>query len=167
MVLAFNMAGTPILFKARQYSIKQEIKQQLLSNYPAYKLHPILVSNKNKHEIIWQEKNEFSYQGKMYDVAFANSENDSCLIYWCIEDHEETNLYAGLNEIVSRTVETDRTSGQTAKRLFKFLSELFLPEQSIAVYLVNRQQLPHLILPHSPYHSPWIDLFQPPPKFLS
>lgn len=166
-MLAFNIAGTLILFKARQYSIREEIKKQLLSNYPTHKLHPISVSNKNKHEIIWQEKNEFSYKGKMYDVVFANSENDSCHIYWCIEDHEETNLYAGLNELVNRTIETDRTSGQSAKRLFKFLSELFLPEQTIVFSLHSPLQLPHHILPHSPYHSPWIDLFQPPPKNLS
>ncbi len=119
----FNLCGYLVIFKAIQFNIRREIKATLKKKLPEKDLHIICFSLKQIKDIDWEENDrEFRYNGIMYDVVKWKKANDY-IIYYCINDDQETCLFAQLEELTSKQLEDDNSSaGQTAKNLFKVFS---------------------------------------------
>ncbi len=71
-ILAINIVSFVFVFEIKQYTIKKEVAKTLYKYIPSSKVTVITISPLNKNNIVWKDKNEFSYNGLMYDVI--NSE---------------------------------------------------------------------------------------------
>ena len=93
----------------RSNSFKQE--QQVFT---------FLINDKTRLSKLEWGDDEFSYDGKMYDVIEKKAEGDKLIIH-CINDKKETEL---LNKLTDSWKENER-SNKIANDLFQFMQTLF------------------------------------------
>ncbi len=80
------------------------------------------ISDLNKIE--WEEKGkEFWLNGNIYDVVKKQETADS-ITFHCINDRQEKSLFANLEELINRQMNSDAQSNNTS--LKKFQSDYFL-----------------------------------------
>jgi hypothetical protein len=121
ILFLYNIAGYLIVFKSFQYGIKKEIKSRIknkindkdlvLIKYPS---HP---NSQQKKALRWKEKNEFLFNGNMYDVVRQYSLNDT-IYYYCINDTREKELFANLDLRVGQNMASNKVANNLVK-LFK------------------------------------------------
>ena len=101
-LLLFRAGGFLTFFHIQQRMIKEEIKKQIITGLPEHQLKIFKFSeNENaftSKEIKWVEKNEFIFEGKMYDVVKVKNVCDEKWFY-CFEDTKETALVLHLDQI--------------------------------------------------------------------
>lgn len=104
-ILLFNSMGVFIVFKYEQTLVRKEIKRRIKFGIP--KNERLLFSipkwmeetpNKDFKRI---HKGEFRYKGEMYDILYAKEDTDTTH-YIVIHDPKETNLFAKLDEQISK-----------------------------------------------------------------
>lgn len=82
--------------------IKKEIKKQIVSGLSDHELKifkfPANEKDFSSHGIKWVEKNEFIFEGKMYDVVRVKKINNEEWFY-CFEDIKETALVERLDNL--------------------------------------------------------------------
>jgi hypothetical protein len=121
ILFLYNIAGYLIVFKSFQYGIKKEIKTRIknkindkdlvLIKYPS---HP---NSQQKNALRWKEKNEFLFNGNMYDVVRQYSLNDT-IYYYCINDTREKELFSNLDLQVMQNMASNKVANNLVK-LFK------------------------------------------------
>lgn len=101
------------------------MKTLLKRGVPENELHIIKFSVNKVSEIDWKkEGREFRFKGSMYDVVKFEIEGDS-IIYSCVNDMQETLLFAHLEEIINQQIDHDKSpAGRAAKSLFKIFNSL-------------------------------------------
>ncbi|MCK6649467.1 MAG: hypothetical protein L6Q66_07415 [Bacteroidia bacterium] len=162
-VFTFNIAGVIVVFKLQQFSIRREIKRQIKRGVSDEELHVIIVNTENSEELSWQKENEFIYKGAMYDIVKKETLADSSIAYYCINDKQETELFAHLDELIRKDMDHRSPVGKTAKKLFQVLSSIFpneqlaLPLHSSKPVLLNNSYINN-------YSTPDISLSSPPPR---
>lgn len=130
----YNFAGYLAVFSVLQYRIKKEVKHRLLSALPASQLthlsFPLQKGDDQKHSIQWIEKDEFRYEGKMYDVVRMVADDDSMHIF-CVRDDQEEKLLADLGLHVRRhmNASAEHSSLDAFKDIFK---ESFVPRSAVS-----------------------------------
>jgi hypothetical protein len=93
--------GYYIAFKAMQYEIKSDITSLINKGIDMDMTTVISIDKKEINNIIFSDNGkEMSYKGQMYDVI-KSEENKTTITYYCINDKEETTLYASLDEHIS------------------------------------------------------------------
>lgn len=110
------------VFKLQQLKIRREIKRQIKRGVSEDDLHVISIHPNNASDLNWQKENEFIYQGNMYDVVRKEVLEDATIVYHCINDKQEAQLFANLDEMVKKHMDTDSPANKTAKKLFKIFS---------------------------------------------
>lgn len=71
----------------------------------------------------WEHDKEFEYRSQMYDIVEKIIKVDS-VYYWCWWDHEETALNKELDNLVAKTLGTDRENNSRQKRLVEFYKSI-------------------------------------------
>ena len=90
--ILFVSNGYFLYFKYLQYSIRQEVREEIKNGLKGKDLPLIIVSPAKGEEIVWTEKGkEFKYKGSMYDIAKTQIKNGK-KYYYCINDVKEKNL---------------------------------------------------------------------------
>lgn len=104
-VVAFTISGPMLVFKAQQQQVRHEIKQKIKAGVPDSDLHLIKIPHeleKTRNSIFKKiHSKEFRYQGKMYDIVRFEQYTDETW-YYCIADEEEEELFAQLDELVTK-----------------------------------------------------------------
>lgn len=99
----------------------------------------------------------------MYDIVKKETLADSSIAYYCINDKQETELFAHLDELIRKDMDHRSPVGKTAKKLFQVLSSIFpneqlaLPLHSSKPVLLNNSYINN-------YSTPDISLSSPPPR---
>jgi hypothetical protein len=162
LIFSFQMAGFYVFFKVRQNQIRKEIKRALKKTVPRDELVIITVSPENTHELRWEKSHEFELKGRMYDVLLTEYKADGSIAYHCIDDKQETVLFAQLDEHVKRTMDSE--SGKKGNG-YEFFKQIFLLSESnffnnttTTTSIRNSRQF------YTSYHSPILDLSSPPPE---
>ena len=147
------------------YSIKQTQKQIILSSdLRNHYTHDFVFSKKEMQkgdiDIVFKEKNEIKYKGKMYDIISRKSDSDSIYIH-CISDEEEDfTLALSGNEIIKAQKSKD-AKDLSALRL-KLSNFTFERNNRQLITFVNMTKLSLSIfdkkLPHPFVHT----IFSPP-----
>ena len=127
-LILFNAGGFFLVFKSMQYQVKREIKSLIKAELPESELTKIKVSTKDAESgssgFKWYEEGkEFSLKGKMYDVVRRKTDGDS-IIYYCINDTKEEQLFSNLNGFMSKTMSNDAARNRVLKIAFR-LSQSF------------------------------------------
>ncbi|MDP1802854.1 MAG: hypothetical protein Q8L81_15945 [Bacteroidota bacterium] len=101
------------------------MKTFLKKGVPENELHVIKFPVNKLSEIEWtKEGKEFRHKGSMYDVVKFETEKDS-ISYYCVNDVQETMLFAHLEEIINQQIDNDKSpAGRAAKFLFKIFNSL-------------------------------------------
>lgn len=93
-----HFAGFYIYFVVQLKQVRQEMRSQL-RNLPTEELE-LLTLTSEEFQIARVEEHEVKVDGKMYDIARVEKQDNTILVY-CLHDAAEDNLLAFLNKILS------------------------------------------------------------------
>ena len=88
LTMIISQFGYYFFYTYKQHLIKENVKHLLLATLPESSLQ---IFEANNTDINWEEENEFSIDGKMYDVAKIKTIN-GCEYLYCLSDDAETML---------------------------------------------------------------------------
>jgi hypothetical protein len=157
MLLLMQVAGGYIYFWARLSVIRQEMRQQL-RHRPDDQL-TLLVLTQDEFKKARVDDHEVKVDGKMFDIARYEVENDTVKIY-ALHDRAEDNLLAFVNELIRRSAHDKKP---VPTQLIQLVSLIFIPCQQVE--LTHRQLSVHH---HTPYRFPSTgfitEVENPPPR---
>jgi hypothetical protein len=161
----FTICGYYPVFKVQQSRIRREIKNLIKGNIPESELHLLSFTEKGAAQIKWaKEGKEFHYQNHLYDIVKYKKENGS-VVYFCINDTEEEQLFANLDNLVKNQMDTGHDGGKTIKNILKTaLSLVYVPSEKIALQLRNPSDLERRSCSIF-YSSDFSEKIKQPPKF--
>jgi len=129
LLMLFQSMGTLFIFKTQQYQIRKEIKHRIKVGVVEEELVLIEISvtllEKPSHTFRWIHEKEFCYYGHMYDIVRKEKHGDT-IIFYCLSDEKETQLFANLNELVKRDMNQNTERKEQRTKLLHLLSSLFL-----------------------------------------
>ncbi len=161
-VLTLGNLGVLLIFKVKQQYIKSEIKKQIKQSVPENELTIIIQTTENKDLFIWKEKNEFLYNGSMYDVVKKDMQKDK-IIYSCINDSQETSLFANLDEWVRHNTQNDNATKKTCNNLIQLIMGAYFPPQIVELTLYE-ESLNHFSFYNFFHPTYTLAINSPPPK---
>ncbi|MCX8010560.1 MAG: hypothetical protein N3A61_05360 [Ignavibacteria bacterium] len=163
-----NSSGYLIIFYHVQYQLKRQIRNEILKDISYELLFCITIKPEDlfvdRDGIIWKEKDEIEYHGKLFDIVQIKKSEGNLILY-CFEDEKEERLiknffaYQDIHHqnkksrsnyitLLSTIIHQALISGNNCLNRFdKFLL--------INLYLTNK------------YKSIIIDLDSPPPKLIT
>jgi hypothetical protein len=119
-IFVFDLVGYFPLYRLVQNEIRREVKHHLENGIPEEDLVHIAVPVSRTADMDWVRKDkEFRLNGMMYDVVRTETTGD-LISYYCLNDKQETRLFEGLDKLVQKQQDSDRSpAGKTAKNLGK------------------------------------------------
>jgi hypothetical protein len=92
IALMVNVMGYFVIFQCNRFLIRHEMAALISSGAFRGKTHLIkILKDAPCGDLVFKDKNEFSYRGSLYDIVSATSSSDT-IIYTCIRDDNEQNL---------------------------------------------------------------------------
>jgi hypothetical protein len=158
--------GIFLIFNVQRSQVRHEIKQEIKKGVPEHELCRITAGPSNSSLFKWFREDEFSYKDEMYDVVKKEVVDENTTIYYCISDRQETRLFANLNKMVKKAMDSGNQPNQPAQNLFKILKSLY-NNSSYKLLKENVLSLEYPIFPNSDYSSPVINILSPPPENFS
>lgn len=114
-----------MVFDTKLLLHKHKLKKQLIQHYHGNKL--VCIKKAKSQKLFgffssWEE-NEFSVDGKMYDVVRKEITGDS-ILYYCFADSEENELLFEINNWLRQSFSISFPLNETQKNVFIKLFEL-------------------------------------------
>lgn len=159
------MTGFIIVFKIEQAQIRKNIKQQLKAGIPDDKLHFFGLSRTEYAELDWvRQDKEFRMGKEMFDVVRSETFDDSIHLH-CVNDTEETQLFAHLEEIIQKKREQQSNVPKSPiSKVVKALKLVYVPNtfaNAIDIYDLKLSSL--FAEMNASYASPYLKVLTPPP----
>ncbi len=164
MLLITQLGGLYIVHYVHWAEIRQEIKIKLKNSVPKDELTKIVVSAANAQELRWTRKNEFSYNGKMYDVV-SSFKTDSVTTFLCISDEKEDELFENLEDLVDNELGEKSKEKNTSKKSSYFF-QLFYETIDNEQFIIANSKFKFNTFCKVFYTNPALKLFAPPPENL-
>jgi hypothetical protein len=161
-IFSFNLGGSYVIFKIQQHQIRREIIHQIKKGISEKDLTRITVSSENENQLIWKDREEFSYKGTMYDIFHVEILNENTKVYHCISDSQETNLIAKYNKELQKK-RKDKNNRTNSVKTVKFLQKINPLPQKEEVALSIKSTQPNLVYQDN-YASLSLEISSPPPK---
>lgn len=127
----YQTAGIFIFFRMEQQAIRKEIKKQIKEGVPESELHTLNIDATNYKELIWHNHKEFMYQGTMYDIVHRKITGTYSVIFQCVNDSQETELFASLHQQVDKTMDSKHHGKHPLKIVM--LSFIEIPSRIVIV----------------------------------
>jgi len=144
--------------------IKTEMKNRIMNNVPVKDL-TILIFNKSEYaNLDWKEEKEFKYNEKMYDIVNVIFNSDKCIRVYCLEDKNETSLFA-LHEKQVKNNSSESTDGKHGNKLTKIISNYFFQIRKTNVFIPEKPVLLGLLNKTS-FNSYICEIPSPPPELV-
>lgn len=168
VIFSYASLGYYLTFVIQQYHTRKDIKRMIKQGVPKEQLVKLAfdISTDEYKELEWKKKDEFRYNGQMYDVVYKYTDENGIIHYECISDTQEEKLFANLESLVENSMmdttgqdSSKSSSGKTAKKISKdYFNKYysFIPDESIAGTVFFQQ--PHLL-----YIDVFQDVLTPPP----
>jgi|GEM_PF-627198 len=157
------------VFKMKQWHIHERIEAVIETLTNEKDLMRVEISLTDTKNIKWERTGkEFWYNHQLYDVAYSEKTATS-IIFYCINDTEETELYAQFDASLEKQIDSKSDSRNPIKNFFKKNIPLNLPEKLI----YSEQKFNYLVMKNSKissrrlnfYTANSIEIISPPPKF--
>ncbi len=162
IIFGFNLGGSYVILKIQQHQIRREIIHQIKEGISEKDLTSITVSSENENELLWKDREEFSYKGTMYDIVRVEILNENTTVYHCISDSQETNLIANYNKELQKK-RKDKNSRTNTVKTVKFIEKINPLPQKEEVAFSNKVIRPNYVY-HENYASLSLEISSPPPK---
>lgn len=162
LILTYTVGYFPF-YKLEQSRIATEIKSRIKKSVPEDELH--LITFRSHQQIVWiKPGKEFKLGDHLYDVVQDVSKNGE-IRYLCINDVEETILFARLDELVSRLLDNDgnplHKSGKQIVKLVSLLEDLVEIPMDNQPYVTEKENFPEAYLL---YETKSLKVHLPPPE---
>jgi len=161
-IFSFNIGGTYIIFKIQQNHIRKEIIHKIKQGISEKDLTSITVSSENENQLIWKDREEFSYKGTMYDIVHIEILDKNTKIYHCISDSLETNLIAKYNKELQKK-RKDKNNRTNSVKTIKYIQKINpIPQKEELAFSHKAIRLNFVY--HDNYASLSLEILSPPPK---
>lgn len=158
----FFIAGQSLdyfVFKYRQSVIRKEIKKEIKNGVAENDLTTLTVSQLLNGKLEWiKPGKEFRLNGTMYDIVRAEIENGN-YVYKCINDTQETELFAELDSMIEKRMNGDEDDLQ--KNLVKDFIKFHFDSESNNLF--PSEVFSYFTFPFSFFHFSF-GIPSPPPR---
>lgn len=144
VVLVVNMiimSWVPFFaFKYQQIIIRKEIKSYIKNGVPEEQ-RIIFIADELEADAVhltWIHSKEFRYRGEMYDILDEKI-IDGRTYYICIHDVKESGLFAKLDEMVDKGLQTNAPLNSQSKMLQHICFSMFFEKDSIMLIFRENQ----------------------------
>ena len=121
LVLMAWQLGFLASFEWQRRAVKQEIKMRLKAGVPQNERTPFQITEAQYAALDWvKPQREFRLNGRFYDVVELKAQTDGTLLLSCIDDRQETELFAQISEIVDLAMGTRGMGRQQTGQLLAF-----------------------------------------------
>jgi len=162
-IFTFTLCGYVLLFAILQENVSE--KMHRIANGDPANLE-IIKAPKSEigKSIVFNDDDEINYHGKLYDIASEKLKGDT-IYFYCVNDKEEENLYAGLNiNTIQNTEFQSKTQNNHSSPVIKLIvKDYFQPfvKESQNTGCVVKTTIPVFITFSSNLNS---SIFIPPPN---
>ncbi len=158
----FNACGVFLVFKIEQTRIRKEMKLTIKQGVPQEELETIVVDATNRDQLVWKHEREFMFQGTMYDIVWKEQLSDGNMRYHCVNDTQETILFADLDDLVKRKMGNKESRSQRLKNVL----DRMVTVPSFTYFAGTPRMLEDSVFGYSDatYHSPTLEKDAPPPQ---
>jgi hypothetical protein len=155
-----NSAGYIIIFWQIQQDIKKEMLYKISQVIPSDKLTCIKFLKKDVSPSDWNEKNEFEFQGEMYDVV-KKIETSSYYMFYCLNDEKEEMLIKTYNSNFDYNKE--KNTPNNTRNFFSSIAPAIL-NKNIVIKRTDTWFSINYLSFH--YQSVLLETITPPPKAI-
>lgn len=163
-ILTINIVGFIFIFEIQRFTIKKEVAKTLYKYIPASQVTVITVSSLTKNNIVWKDKQEFKYNGLMYDVINKEVLDNGDIKYFCLLDKKENKLNKQISNYVNNNLDNHSKTSDISKILIKLFAVNYIPAKKIEFVICNNVQNIKCFTTKL-YYSIKLDLQSPPPKY--
>jgi len=115
LLLLYSFCGELLLWQWQSAQVRQAIKHQLKTQIPAKNLHRFLFTQAEFDALQWYKKDkEFKLDHRLYDIVNKTKKNDT-IVLLCINDTEEESLFARLDELVNKQLQSKNQQNKNNK----------------------------------------------------
>lgn len=125
--MAFAFSVYLGMFKIRQYSIRQDVKNLIKNGAPDSLKYDFYLDELESDPagVTWIHSKEFRYKGEMYDILDQSTVNGRVLLH-CIHDVKESGLFAELDRMVNFQLSANSHQHHHQNQLLKWFHNLYL-----------------------------------------
>jgi hypothetical protein len=105
--MTWQIIGFVGYFEFSHFKLKKEIKGLLKKGVPKEELVQFTFSAEEINNLTWLKKNEFQFQGSLYDVLYSTKHKNGLITFECISDSQEKVLFARLGQTISNNMGDD------------------------------------------------------------
>ena len=107
-LVTWQIIGFVAYFEFTHYHLKKEIKILLKQGVSKEELVTFNFDENQMKKLIWLKKNEFNYQGNLFDVVRSHKTVEGKTYMECISDKKETTLFAKLGYGITSNMGNDK-----------------------------------------------------------
>lgn len=107
LFVTWQLVGVTTWFELSRNSIRKEIKKRIEAKIPERGLIHFSFSPDQLENLAWLKKNEFRFNGHLYDVVHRSIQENGNILLKCIDDIKEKVLLASLGETTANRLGTD------------------------------------------------------------
>jgi hypothetical protein len=163
ILLAFliflNSAGYIILFWQIQQDVKREMIKKISEILPSEELTCIKFLKKKIPRSEWIEKNEFEYNGSMYDVV-KKEETSKYYLFYCLNDEKEEILIKNYSRQFDDNKE--KPTQHSTRTLIALVAPAIVKNKTLIKRIDTVSSINNYLSFN--YQSIWLDKLTPPPK---
>jgi hypothetical protein len=116
-IFLFNTVGYFLVFKISQNQIRKEVKREIKMKLNESELHKIVFNKSELNTINWiKTDKEFIHHNELFDIVRA-TETETTITYYCINDKQEKQLFANLDEHVNKHISNTKSSKKNTSKL--------------------------------------------------
>lgn len=150
---------------SQRASIRREIKHRIIAGMSREELTPIKFHKDQYQSILIHGKNEYKFEGIMYDVVELEQEGDT-VIAWSWRDHKETALDRKMDLLINRLLGNSPKDQESRRHIMSIFKVFFYSEYTtidFAQFLFIRKSIMDVM---KSYHSLALQPPTPPPQNL-
>ncbi len=124
-------------FLFKQNLLRKEIKQRIKKSFPENELSVFSFNKTEYSKLKWEKENkEFHYENSMYDIVKKLTDENGNIILYCINDKQENQLFAHLEEMVQKNSSNDKTP----LKIFKLLSNIVVSQKINFAFVPEKEK---------------------------
>jgi hypothetical protein len=106
------------VFKISQNQIRKEVKREIKMKLNDSELQTIVFNKSELSTINWVKiDKEFIHHDELFDVV-KSSETATTITYYCINDEQEKQLFANLDEHINKHISQNKSTKKNTLKLF-------------------------------------------------
>ena len=168
LFVTWQLVGVTTWFELSRVSIRKEIKTRIKARIPEKDLIYHSFTPDQLKNLTWLKKNEFRFNGHLYDVVHRSIQENGSVLLKCIDDIKEKVLFATLGETTANCLGTE----EHPTTLYFFVKQLFAPIEHIDIegfmLTLNVNDLSNYALCYlKQFYSVFLENDSPPPRAFS